>query len=364
MSNIIDSVSKKDIQLLFESVGPIFDIKINKDKTTIIVYTNDEHAKQAINDLNNVLLDNQRIVVSLYMRDYNHPYLEPLDLTSEAAPLAYGSNGWISQVPYNYGDEEYVPHSPKLDASGAGASASTPSYESYLSQSPDFSVKSPVFDLTQDSSKVEDYDYGGEMPAEYGSPIDNKFKGSVIDFDAPSPDYSVSKSLADNQSKSLEGGSISETSDDDIKHINIDFNKMIDSKHTQRGGGGQDFAEINLGNDNLLSDGLSGSHTEDLSNIDAPTDSLSGGSGELDFSNLNLTETLDAVNLESGSNSGEGLNEVNLTESLDAINLDLDSDSNSSSGLNDINLTESLDAVNLGNGSNSSSGWVLLRRLS
>ena len=370
VSNIIDSVSKKDIQLLFESVGPIFDLKINKDKTAIIVYTTESHATEAINNLNNVLLDNQRVVVSLYMRDYNYPYLEPLDLSGEKAPIAYGDSGWVSQIPYNYGDEEYVPYSSKLDDS-----SNTPSYESYLPQSPDYSVQSPTFDISvkdnsepikpsvpskqsldkfadifndfdsesekeNRKSKVEEYtfDYKGEMPSEYGSASNPSNPISPT-----TPDYSPPKSLADdNKSKSLAGGSISETSDDDIKHINIDFNKMIDSKHKQSGGG-LDFGEINLGNDNLLSDDLlSGSHTDDLSNINTPTDSLISGPSELNLNELNLIDS-------SGSSlDSSGLNEVNLNlnESLDSAS------ASSSSGLTNVNSVDttnvnSVDTTNL-----------------
>jgi DNA-directed RNA polymerase II subunit RPB2 len=318
VSNILDSVSKKDIQLLFESVGHIFNLKMNKDKTAIIVYTNDENATDAIKQLNNVLLDNQRIIVSLYTRDYSRPYLEPLDLNVQGDSATYGSKGWVSQVPYNYGDDEYVPHTDMPEK------PESPTYESYLPHSPDYAPpkspdyappKSTELDLTTDSSKVEQYD--NEMPAEYGGPSEYgayNFSGA-LDSDGK-PDYSPPK-------KPLEGGSISETSDDDIKYINIDFNKMIDNKQTQSGGGGLDFGEINLANDNLLSDdGLLGSHTEDLSNIEAPTDSLSGGPTELDLTDLNLIDSLDSAAGSAGSagsgSAGSGLNEVN---SVDTTNL-------------------------------------------
>ena len=314
VSNMLDSVSKKDIQQLFESVGPTFNIKMNKDNTAIIVYTNNEHAAEAIKQLNNVLLDDQRIIVSLYTHDYSRPYLEPLDLNVQGAPATYGSEGWVSQVPYNYGDAEYVPHSPSYKPE-------SPSYESYLTdytpKSPDYTPKSPEYipqspelDLTSKDTNVStpikldgetEYNFGpAYVPSEYKGSYDETdgYNYKVgLDSDGE-PDYSPPK-----KTKPLEGGSIAETSDDDIKHINIDFNKMIDKNNQKQSGGSLDFAELNFSDDTFLDIGDGGLNevnlTESLESADIQGVNESSGpdlSDNLDLTTTNLIDNIE-INL-------------------------------------------------------------------
>ena len=78
--NIASSVSKTDLITLFDTTGQVFEIRLNEDESAIIIYTSKENARNAITDLNNVLLDNERILVSLYTQNINKPYVGPLNL--------------------------------------------------------------------------------------------------------------------------------------------------------------------------------------------------------------------------------------------------------------------------------------------
>jgi DNA-directed RNA polymerase II subunit RPB2 len=354
IQNLTKSVLKKDIQLLFNSIGPIFEIRMNKSNSAIVIYTNDDDATEAIKQLNNALLDDERIIVSLYTNDISRPYLEPLDLNVQTAPPTYGSKGWISQNPYNYGDEEYIPHTPTEISEGPH----TPTYESYLPfspKSPDYSPpspdysppspdysppspdysppsqdysppKSPEFDLTaidntepikpkipsqQSLDKYADIfnDFNNELekpgenynfgPAyeqtdysgtDYNFPVDLNSDGDL--------DYSPPK-------KTLEGGSINDNSEtsDNIKNISIDL-----TKNTQSGGGSLDFSELNFTDDNTL----------DL------TKNTQSGGGSLDFSELNFDNDnfLEAPVIEGGGNNTLDLSNINNT--LNEIDLSSD----------------------------------------
>ena len=72
ITNLADSVSSDDLRKLFETTGNIFDLQINENKygnNAVVIYTKEIFAEEAISQLNNAILDRERINVDLFTGD-------------------------------------------------------------------------------------------------------------------------------------------------------------------------------------------------------------------------------------------------------------------------------------------------------
>ena len=378
VTELTENITNSDLHKLFGTVGPIFDVKINDDNSAIIIYTKDDHAKQAIIDLNNVLLDGNRIVVSLFTGDISKPIVEPLNM--------YGSVGWQGAGEIPMFDPEEFPQSPELSpgspsyleligrADEEEISDSVPksptqlSYEEnrrkVIQEEQEYykTIQSPLFEpsavsLPDSQSPTADYqpDYLKEFTFDPSATAFAPSSPSVPSANATSlepiePDYSVppnfdfDKELA---SVNLDNGNdgdyfaktYGETKIDPIEPYVPDntFMEELEKKEAaikkkyQKGGGDKlNYSQINLGHDNLLSDvtldGGSTSNLSDLNNLtiqlnNAPTPTSEGGSNSNPSNIKNITINLSPNDLvENDLTSNMTLNDLPTDDNQGGMN--------------------------------------------
>ena len=281
VTNIAESVSRKDIMTLFESVGKIFELR-TQDNSFKVIYTSEDDAKKSILELNNVLLDGQRIMVSLASDDMASNYVEPLNIYGSPAGVGWQGAGEIPIFDPNEFPgvvptsplEPYVPHSP--------AYVAPPSPE-YVAQSPP--LEGPADPLApskwwfeNDEYNIADYPnpVGVEEQKSYEYPTDGY---SPTDFNKPNPygrnDYIDNPPYTPNTSfmndlnqkeaaikakyKAIKDAAIKDPSKQGGGFLeDPNLNKLL---QPQSGGGPKlDFSDINLGSDNLLSTTTLGGH--------------------------------------------------------------------------------------------------------
>jgi hypothetical protein len=155
--NINKSVNTSDLKILFEDVGPIFDLKIISQSygfnQAAIVYKSSEEANEAVTKFNGELLDNEKIQVDIFTDEF-----------SSFGITDYSGSGAIKSVDYGgYGsakpDESYSPdYAPQKKGetkeeyqkrSGLYNEPTSPSYlptsPSYLPTSPSYLPTSPSY---------------------------------------------------------------------------------------------------------------------------------------------------------------------------------------------------------------------------
>jgi DNA-directed RNA polymerase II subunit RPB2 len=90
VSNLDSDINVKTLVSLFHTTSNIFDVRLNNETSSaIIIFTKPHHAKKAIDDYNGVLLDNKRIVITLYTTDIDENVVQSLDLNPR-----YGDPGF------------------------------------------------------------------------------------------------------------------------------------------------------------------------------------------------------------------------------------------------------------------------------
>jgi len=274
VSELPNDITKSDLKKLFGNIGPIFEIRMNEDNTAIIIYTSDDHAKQAISELNNSLLDGIRIVVSLYTNDISKSVVEPLKMYNETV---------LEPTTRLYGDYEFdFERSEYEKARDEDIRKEKDFYEKI--QSPDFE-STQTFNFTPEyepptSNWKPDYlrEYNTNNEPDYSPGTEFELPSETIEdkeyfdktygetkltpIESYVPDDSFMKELERKEQEIS-----SKYKNDTGVNSNEDDNE--DNDTIQKGGGNNlNFSEINLDSDNLLDTlDLEGSSTSNLSDL-------------------------------------------------------------------------------------------------
>jgi RNA recognition motif-containing protein len=364
VSELPTDITKGDLKKLFSSVGSIFEININNDNNAIIIYTTDDHAKEAITTLNNVLLDGNRIVVSLYTDNIRHkPFIEPLKI--------YGNSIFPSL------QETFIPPTQaEYDAAREERLENARDYYETI-QSPIYTPNSPFnftpnndkdFNENQEENNSPDYspDTKFKVPDQYNQELLNTYGATKYDpFEQYVPDNSFMKELEKKEQAikdkyasnvinipmfgDVEGNNLLPTPQSPPLPETNENNE--NNENNQKGGGNKlDFSEINLGNDNLLSEvNLEGGSSVNLSDLNNMTLNVhdnpvsSQPSPEIKHITINLTNNPTTSNEPTTSN-------VDTTNIANDTPLDIDVGSTDDSALNDLpteNLIDNLEISTL-----------------
>ena len=392
VSNLDKSIDVKSLISLFDTKSNVFDVKLNKDtNSAIIIFTKPIHATKAMNDYNGVLLDSNRIIITLYTTDIDANVVEKLDLSPRygdadftkgllddeepVQPIQLQDNGdeltendpllqtllstgmdletakvmLVAKTKKETGEDEYVVQSPTWTPSNPNNIPSIPFVP------PTMDYKSP-YETELQSNNNNSLDYSPPennntneynfpvpepVPEEYGGPSNISFTPTIAENNNDNNTQSQWEERTFNGKtywSNKDTGEVSKTkpdsmnggsNDSDIKHIKIDTD--------MKGGGDLNFSEISNVSDNLLDTlPLSGGNTDSLSSNNFTDTPLFDVGTSLD----SIGGGIESVNLDSMATTSSGMESVNLDSMVGGMeSVNLDSMATTSSGMESTDLS-------------------------
>ena len=355
VSELPQNITKNDLNKLFSEIGPIFEITLNYGNTAIIIYTSNDAAKQAISELNNILLDGSLIVVSLYTNDISIPIVEPLGLYDD-----YKFD--VNQTEYEASREKEIEEEKEFyetikspDFKSSETFNFTPNdIPPTTDWKPDYlkefnnnnTSNSPENDFELPYETLEDKEYFDKT---YGATNSTPIESYVPDNSFMKELEKKEQTIRDKYKNDNDNGN-GNNNDNGNDNDNGNGNDNI-----QKGGGNLDFSEINLKSDNLLDTiDLQGNTTSNLSDLDnltlnihdkpLPTQSIISNtqdqsSPEIKHITINLNNnpltSVDSKNLSNDSSTSLDFKPLSdNNETLDTKTIDVNSFVNDNTEIN------------------------------